>query len=143
VSTPTRRFHLGAILSAMTGIAVCEFAEFRELLDFMTSDRLFTHQIPRATNECAPSLRLQFPELAAVAYPDGATGRDAALAWLAEQVQRHLATLSSLTTPSQGAYREVAPLAAGQHARISPLTELAEMAPHATVIPVVIAEDQP
>ena len=35
-----------------------------DVLNFMTGDTLFTHQLPRARGECKPYLLKQFPQLA-------------------------------------------------------------------------------
>jgi hypothetical protein len=34
-----------------------------DILNFLTGDNLFTHQLPRAMRECEPWLRTQFPDL--------------------------------------------------------------------------------
>lgn len=122
----TRRFHLGDILTVTTGKLVSpgHVAAVHELLDFMTGDTLMTHQLPRAMEECQPELFRQHPKLADVSVPDRFEGEAHVRSWLSEQV----ATF--------GEHWDVAPLAAEDHTRINPLTELAMRAPHLTVIPV-------
>ncbi len=126
----TREFHIGDILSVTTGHLVSprRMDGLYDLLGWMTGDTLFTHQLPRAARECEPSLREQFPDLAAVTYPDGVTGEEPVAAWLAAQVTEH------------GHARQVAPLAAEDHTHINPVDELRMMAPDAEVIAIVVPE---
>lgn len=61
-------FHLGDILSITTGRLVSKnnIGGVYEILNFMTSDNLFTHQLGRASDECKPALLAQHPQLATV-----------------------------------------------------------------------------
>lgn len=61
----TKDFHLGDVLSITTGVLVSfrSMEGIYDILNFMTGDDLFTHQLPRATDECKPHLLEQFPEL--------------------------------------------------------------------------------
>jgi len=126
----SRPFHLGDILSVTTGLLVSpgRIAALHELLDFMTNDQLFTHQLPRAAGECKPELLRQHPDLANVPVPDAFRGEDHVNVWMAEQVERY------------GETREVAALKPGDHTRINPLDELAMLHPGKPVV-VVRAED--
>lgn len=126
-SPQVRKFHLGDVLSVTTGrlVAPGHIAAVHELLDFMTGDTLFTHQLPRAADECGPELRRQHPQLADVPVPDSFDGEAHVRSWLAEQVAVY------------GEHLDVAPLAPDEHTRINPLTELAMNYPHLTVVPVV------
>lgn len=121
--------HLGDILSITTGYLVStgHIAAVHELLDFMTNDRLFSHQLPRAAGECKPELLRQHPDLAVIEPPEF---RDEAhvWSWLAEQTDRY------------GTHREVKPLPAGDHTRIDPLAELAMNHPHLKVVTVELPE---
>jgi len=62
----SKEFHLGDILSVMTGRLVSprHIDGVYEILNFMTGDNLFTHQLPRVADECKPHLFKQFPQLA-------------------------------------------------------------------------------
>ena len=129
----TRQFHLGDILTVTTGILVSprHVEGIYDVLNWMTGDNLFTHQLPRAMDECQGPLLAQHPDLDAIVVPtfDGESreelGEQVAV-WLAEQVAIY------------GEYRDVAPLAGGEHTVIDPLTELAMNHPHLTVVPVVL-----
>lgn len=110
----TRSFHIGDILSITTGrlVAPGHMSAVHEILDWMTGDSLFTHQLPRASDECGPALREQHPDLGAVEAPEFADPAHVDR-WLTEQVDRF------------GERREVSALAVGGHAFIDPIAELA------------------
>ncbi len=128
----TKLFHLGDVLSVTTGRLVSPngVGGIYNILDWMTGESLMTHQLPRASRECEGPLLAQHPDLAAVVVPEDFGGsKERVMSWLAEQVAIF------------GEYREVAPLAAGDHTRIDPLTELRMMHPDAEVI--VVTTDEP
>jgi hypothetical protein len=129
------RFHLGDILSVTTGYLVSprHMDGIYDVLNWMTGDNLFTHQLPRASDECQPHLLAQHPDLASVDVPDfdGVSRDDVKAAvevWLSEQVALF------------GEYRDVAPLADEDHTTINPLVELAMNHPHLEVTPIVVPE---
>lgn len=109
-----RDFDLGDILSITTGLLVSprHMEGIYEILNFMTGDNLYTHQIPRARRECGPVLLLQHPQLADL--DASGVGPDNHVAWLAEQKAKF------------GHRLPVEPCAPGVHERIDPLSELAE-----------------
>jgi hypothetical protein len=99
------------------------------VLNFMTGDNLFTHQLPRAMDECAPEVLRQHPDLADVQVPTEFDGEQHVWTWLAEQVDQF------------GETRELSPLPVDEHAVIDPITELRMMRPDAPIITVVLPED--
>lgn len=110
----TKPFPIGAVLTVTTGKLLCEdIGLLYELLNFMTGDSIYTHQLPRVSDECKPYLLRQFPALASVDAA-GVTG-DNWQDFVAEQAQAH------------GAQLRVEPLPAGEHYAIDPVSELAEM----------------
>jgi len=130
----TRAFHLGDILTITTGRLVSprHMEGVYDILNWMTGDNLFTHQLPRAIGECERPLLAQHPDLAAVVVPeefgDGTEEgvKRAVDEWLAKQVAAY------------GETREVAPLRPEDHTRIHPLDEFEIVAPGVQVIPVFI-----
>lgn len=66
-----RTFDLRAVLSVTTGRLLTKRISERdngigalyEILNWMTDDNLYTHQLPRAMQQCAPHLVRLFPEL--------------------------------------------------------------------------------
>lgn len=135
--TATQRFHLGDILTITTGRLVSPrgMDAVYDVLNWMTGDDLFTHQLPRAMDECQPHLLAQHPDLAGIKAPDfDAIRPDRAEAWIAAWLARRVAQF--------GEHREVAPLPAGEHTRIDPLAELVMNHPHLTVLPVVLPSSE-
>ncbi len=61
----TKQFHIGDILSITTGRLISPrlIEGIYDILNYMTGDTLFTHQLPRASRFCAPYLIRQFPQL--------------------------------------------------------------------------------
>lgn len=59
-------FPLGDILTITTGRLVAEdgMVAIYRILDYLTQDKLMTHQLPRASDECKPWLLQWHPELA-------------------------------------------------------------------------------
>lgn len=110
----TKTFTLGDVLSITTGRLVSprHIDGVYDILNHMTGDNLFTHQLPRASNECKPYLLEQFPQLKDV----DASGVNSEnwKSWLAEQVAKY------------GDEFKVAPLPKDAHEFIDPLSELAE-----------------
>lgn len=126
----SRSFHLGDILSITTGRLVSprHIEAVYDLLNFMTGDNLFTHQLPRAMGECAEPLLRQHPDLAAVQPPEDFDGDEHVFAWLAEQVSIY------------GEHRDVEPLAPDDHTRIDPFSEIRRINPDAQIIAVELPE---
>lgn len=113
----TKTFHIGDILSITTGRLVSprHIDGVYDILDWMTNDQLFTHQLPRASREAEPHLKEWFPDLAAIEVPDDFGGEEAVWTWLDEQVAIY------------GKERAVPQLEAVEHTHIDPLTELSTM----------------
>lgn len=61
----TRTFPLGTVLSVTTERLVSpdHIDGVYKILNFMTGDKLWTHQLPRAGRECRPHLLRQHPQL--------------------------------------------------------------------------------
>ncbi|MCF6467358.1 hypothetical protein FAF44_02875 [Nonomuraea sp. MG754425] len=113
----TRDFHIGDILSVTTGrlVSPTHMDGIYAILNWMTGDNLYTHQLPRAKNECEGPLLAQHPDLSAVTVPDEFDDELHVKQWLAEQVERF------------GEFRPVTPIDAELHQRIDPFSELGMM----------------
>lgn len=121
----TRMFGLGAILTVTNDrMLVGDIGDIYGLLNFMTGDNLFTHQLPRAAGECKPALLAQHPQLGDVDVPELPD---------ADAYMTYLANLEKVL----GAELAVTPLDAGAHKHINPLTELADMMPGKPIITVI------
>lgn len=131
----SKKFHIGDVLSAMTGSLVSPegIGGVYKILGHLTGEpSIMTHQLPRACREAEPSLRQQFPDLAAIPIPDPWPEGDpqtVVMDWLAEQVEKY------------GSHRWVEPLAAEDHTRIDPIEELRMMRPDAEII--VVTQGEP
>jgi hypothetical protein len=110
--TTSKTFPLAAVLSVTTGKLLCDIGQVYEILNFMTGDNLFTHQLPRASRECAPYLCELFPVLAEVDAEE--VNGDNWKSWLAQQSAQH------------GEYLEVLSLPDHAHKFVDPFSELSE-----------------
>lgn len=66
-----KSYHISDVLSVMTGNLLSTrkprpMDAFYDVLSYMTDDEVYTHQLPRVCDECAPFLKECFPELAAI-----------------------------------------------------------------------------
>jgi len=107
-------FHLGDILTITHDRLVSprHMAGVYDILNWMTQDNLFTHQLPRATKECASALLLQHPQLAGIDATkfESAKWRE----WLDDQCAQY------------GEHLMVDQLPEHAHEFIDPLSEAAE-----------------
>jgi hypothetical protein len=64
----SKQFHLGDVISITTGCLMSprHIEGVYDILNFMTRDNLFTHQLGRAAEECKPHLLRQHPQLATI-----------------------------------------------------------------------------
>ena len=111
----TKQFHLGDVLSITTDCLVSphHMDGVYDILNFMTGDNLFTHQLPRASDECKPYLLAQFPQLAEV--DASSVNGENHVQWLAKQVDKY------------GEMCEVKPIPKGAHQFKNPIAEVVEM----------------
>ncbi len=58
----TKQFSTAQVLTVITGSLLCEVGDLYEILNHMTGENLFTHQLPRAADLCAPELLKQLPQ---------------------------------------------------------------------------------
>ena len=121
----TKRFHLGDILTVATGIFCTPngMGAVYEVCNWMTGDDLMTHQLPRASEECAPEIYRQHPDLADVVIPQF-SGKEAGMAMLAGLTARY------------GEYRDLTPMDPDDHTRIDPIAELKMRRPDMPIVEV-------
>lgn len=118
------RFDLGTVLSITTDRLLTDMDNVYKILDYMTGDSLFTHQLDRASDRCKRPLLAQFPQLTDVEVPENLGGEEA---WLTSQIDVY------------GNEFDVEPLESWKH--IDPLTELAAMTDKPTIV--VVPEYRP
>ena len=114
MSDERKDFHLGDILSVTHDRLVSprHIEGVYDILNWMTRDNLFTHQLPRAARECAPNLLLQHPQLGEIDATKFAS--ENWRGWLDEQCVRYGETLPVARLPEH------------EHEFIDPISEAAE-----------------
>lgn len=110
-----RSFHIGDVLSITTGrlLSLRHMEGVYDILNFMTGDNLFTHQLPRASDECRPYLLRQHPELKDVYVDDICRAN----------VERRIAEIAA----KHGTMLSVSPIPLMAHKRIDPISEAESM----------------
>ena len=110
----SRGFHISDILTITTGrlVSTRHMDGIYDILNYMTGDNLFTHQLPRAAAECQPWLEEQLPFLRDIVAPDFESGdKEEVMAWV-EEIAEHY-----------GEVLLVEPLPVGKHRFIDPIEE--------------------
>lgn len=89
-----KHFHISDVLTITTGrlVSTRHMEGVYEILNYMTGDNLFTHQLPRAGKECAPVLCALYPELSTEALADQLAEMDRRIAG-AEQTREAIAVV--------------------------------------------------
>lgn len=123
MSSETKTFHIGDILSITTGALVSprHIGGVYDILGWLVDEELFTHQLPRVARECEGFLVETFPDLPTEA-PDFHESEVEVFAWLDRM------------TASHGETREVPRMREVDHTHIDPLTEIKLMRPDAEVL---------
>jgi len=122
----SRVFHLKCILSITTGRLLSEKGTrgVYDILNFMTGDNLYTHQLPRASEECRPHLVHQLPWLEGLAPPVDADTPQMARGkplfdWMRETVEA--------SKERGGPFYAIFPLHPEHHEHKDPIEELRQM----------------
>lgn len=112
------KFHISDVLSITTECLVSNrnTTGVYEILNYMTDDNLYTHQLPRAARECKPFILKQYPQLANVdiskVNSDTFASPENHQNWINEQAEKY------------GEFLEIEKLPKGEHNFINPLVEL-------------------
>jgi len=111
----TKEYHLSDIVSITTGRPVSNrhIEGVYDILNFMTGDNLFTHQLGRASKECGPVILEQHPQLKKINSDECST--DNWQEWINGLVEKY------------GEWLPIAPVGEGQHMKINPVAELESM----------------
>lgn len=107
-----KKFHISDILSVITGkmVSTRNMEGLYDILNYMSDDKLHTHQLVRVINECKPYLIQQFPQFEDIEL-NGLN--DGNLLFRVEEIEKEY-----------GSYFEVKKLSEGAHERINPITEM-------------------
>lgn len=127
----TKEFPTGAVLSVVTDILVSEnhIDGVYEVLNWMTGESLYTHQLPRVGREAKPIILAMHPHLSAAVSEAKQVNADNWREWLDAWKARYGETIA------------VPRLTIAEHERIDPVSELAEKV-HPDRI-VIVAEARP
>jgi len=110
------KFSTLTIVSMITGKMLGSIDDAYRILDFMTDDSIFTHQIPRAQKVCGEELKKQFPQFAAIRPQEINTA--------------NAADFSLNLIENFGAEFDVSPLPAGVWQKRDPIEDLLDMQIH-------------
>jgi len=110
---------INVIITCETGKLLGEVDQMYLFLDFMTDDKLFTHQLPRAMQTCKPFLEEQFDWLANCTTEEITKDN-----W-----QRILTDIIALHGPTV----DVKPLPEGVWTKKDPMVELVEIQQRAAI----------
>ena len=110
-----KMFTIGQVISAGTGRLCCDIGEVYDILNFLTGDNLFTHQLPRAFRACKDHIIEQLPWLKWVDDNKDACTPETVLSFVEAAAKEY------------GAEHELAPLPASDWERRDPIAEACEM----------------
>lgn len=124
----TKLFPTAVVLSTVTGRLLCDIGAIYEVLNWMTGESVYTHQIPRISREAEPVILAAHPQLREA-------WREAALVnadnWQDWRDRWNLRYGAEIAVPKMGA---------AEHKAIDPITELQQMAPNAEAAVVVMID---
>lgn len=107
-------FPTSAVLSVVTGRLLGDIGQVYEVLNLMTGENLYTHQLPRVSREATPVLLARHPDLQSAIDEAEHVNSENWQTWLAIWLKRYGETIA------------VPRMTIDQHERIDPLSELAE-----------------
>lgn len=120
MSTAIPTFDPSVIASILTThlLSVNGIQGVYEILNYMTGEPVFTHQIPRCVREAQPVLEAALPEVAAWVKTSGYESVDGP--------ETHKVWIASVNEYWKGRTFEVPRMGINQHESIDPVSELAE-----------------
>lgn len=125
--TETKAFPTAVVLSTITGRLLCDIGGIYEVLNWMTGESVFTHQIPRISREAEPVILAAHPHLREAVREAMLVNTENWQDWRDRWIERY------------GPEIAVPKMTAAEHKAIDPITELQAMAPNAkAAIAVVI-----
>ena len=110
----TKDFPTADVMSTVTGVLMGKIEGVYEVLNWMTGESVFTHQLPRISREAVPVMLARMPDLQlAIDEAEQVNGENHA-DWLARWVARYGATIA------------VPKMNHTEHERIDPMSEAAQ-----------------
>jgi hypothetical protein len=114
MASPQKEFPTADVLSTVTGILVSKISGVYEVLNWMTGESVYTHQIPRISREAVPVVLAMHPTLQLAIDEAAQVTPENYLEWLRVWEDRY------------GPAIAVPKMTADQHESIDPLSELSE-----------------
>jgi hypothetical protein len=124
----TEIFTLGQVLSVTTGRLVCTMEGLYSIMNFLTGENLFTHQLVRAFDPCKKYVFEQYPGLTGVDVSD--VNKD-----------NYMEKLSKLAEV-YGDVFQLSPMPKGYYEPKDAIVELSEMVSHEKIIVVRGGQDE-
>lgn len=126
----SKRFTIDVIISVYTGIlATDNFSKIHEMIEYLVGEPVFTYQLSRVQEECAPWLLRRHPFLSEIdaSIITADNYRDIVDGWIKQY----------------GKYHKVQPIPRDDHKHIDPLTEaITMMGDSSKVIPVIVDDEE-
>lgn len=126
--TETKAFPTAVVLSTITGRLLCDIGSIYEVLNWMTGESVFTHQIPRISREAEPVILAAHPHLHEAVREAMLVNTENWQDWRDRWIERY------------GAEIAVPKMSAAEHKAIDPITEMQTMAPNAKAAIAVIID---
>jgi len=125
----TKNFPVDAVMSTVTGILVSEdgIGCVYEVLNWMTGESVYTHQIPRISREAVPVVLALYPDMQAAIDEAEQVNSDNWRDWLSTWKGRY------------GDEIAVPVMNIAEHERIDPMSELAEKVSPDRIIPIGVS----
>ena len=120
----TKEFPTRDVLSTITGRLMGDIGGVYEVLNWMTGESVYTHQLPRISREAAPVLVAAHPTLQQAVDEAEQVNQENYLTWRQMWEDRYGPTIS------------VPKFTADTHERIDPMSELAEKVHPDKIVPV-------
>lgn len=106
----SKQFDLGAILNITTGILFTSMDDVYEVLNYLTGDSIFIHQIPRVMDAAKPYVLSLHPELEGVGAGVAINSFEDAKAFVDEQKKIYGNKLSLTPMSKTDGYSHVDPI---------------------------------
>ena len=123
----TKEFPTRDVMSTVTGMLMGDIGGVYEVLNWMTGEPVFTHQIPRISREAEPVILAMHPTLQQAVSEAAQVTPENALQWRETWEHRYGPTIA------------VPKFSADTHQHIDPMSELAEKVQPDKIIPFVIS----
>jgi hypothetical protein len=135
----TKSFHIGDVLSVITGRLVSErhMQGIYDILNWLHQDNLFTHQLPRACRDAEPWLRESLPQFYGPDIDAAISDMERRVAEVPKEPEPVAVVISAWLAElaiKYGERFEVAPIPNSSELHRNPLEDLHEMAPNKPII---------